>query len=348
MVRGGGKWTSRMGKHISKIIYIFGQSFLLFVFFSGFSHYLGSPKSYWISFVHFVLSTTSSSFKPTLSLSCCIRPRLVPGRPTDTSNFPTWPSSLLLTCPYHFNFFFVIFFATGATFTLYQVLLIFRRSSTHASQHRHLSLCLVFRFRTCRRPIQQCWCYHCSPIHHTRGRSSRISSRTPVGWSRNQGPPIISILETFRFDDIFPSCVHSFQVAIDVGLVLVFVSIRGIFPSDNTPLHFSQFPHPALALCLISISIHPFSSHSPWYLKLFTFFISSPGSVTDCRSSISACSYLHSIQCLCDLPTLIFEMMTMMTLKMMTNTTMMMIIIIIITMMAVATTMRWWVSHTTK
>ena len=36
------------------------------------------------------------------------------------------------------------------------------------------------------------------PAHHTPGRSSRIFSRTPVSWSRNQSPPIFSILETFR------------------------------------------------------------------------------------------------------------------------------------------------------
>ena len=54
----------------------------------------------------------------------------------------TCPSSRLLTCPYHFSLFSVLFFVTGATFTdpltCFVSDFIFRRDSTHASQHPHL------------------------------------------------------------------------------------------------------------------------------------------------------------------------------------------------------------------
>ena len=46
----------------------------------------------------------------------------------------------------------------------------------------------------------------CLPVQHTPSRSSRIISRTPVSWSRNQYPPILSIPETFRFEDFFQWC----------------------------------------------------------------------------------------------------------------------------------------------
>ena len=52
-------------------------------------------------------------------------------------------------------------------------------------------------------------------VHHTPGRSSRISSRIPVRWSINQCPPIVSILETFRSEDFFQRCVLSSLVSID-------------------------------------------------------------------------------------------------------------------------------------
>ena len=39
--------------------------------------------------------------------------------------------------------------------------------------------------------------------HHTPGRSSRIFSRTPFSWVRNQCPPIFSVLKTFSFEDFF-------------------------------------------------------------------------------------------------------------------------------------------------
>ena len=45
---------------------------------------------------------------------------------------------------------------------------------------------------------------------HTPGRSSRIFSRTHVGWSRNKWPRILSILETFCFEDFFRDVFFSF------------------------------------------------------------------------------------------------------------------------------------------
>ena len=44
----------------------------------------------------------------------------------------------------------------------------------------------------------------------------RIFSRTPVCWSRNQFPPIFSILSTFRSNNFFQRYDISIQMAIDV------------------------------------------------------------------------------------------------------------------------------------
>ena len=54
---------------------------------------------------------------------------------------------------------------------------------------------------------------HLLSAQHTPGRSSRIFFRTPVSRVRNQFPPILSILKTFRFEDrrwwTYNYCLHS-------------------------------------------------------------------------------------------------------------------------------------------
>ena len=79
-----------------------------------------------ISFFHFVLSSTSSSFNPTLSISplhksfhlvFCLPLCLFPSTGASNILLSTCYSSLLLTHPYHFSLFTVIYFATDATFT---------------------------------------------------------------------------------------------------------------------------------------------------------------------------------------------------------------------------------------
>ena len=76
-------------------------NFFLF-FSSGFSHHRGSPEL-WTLFFNFVLSSTSSSFKPTLSISLlhecfhlvfCLPPRLFPASGASNILLSTWPSSL--------------------------------------------------------------------------------------------------------------------------------------------------------------------------------------------------------------------------------------------------------------
>ena len=75
-----------------------------------FSHYVGSPEWYRMSFFHFVLSSTSS-FNSTLSVSLlhesfhlvfCLPLRLFPGAGASNILLSTCPSSLLLTCPHHY------------------------------------------------------------------------------------------------------------------------------------------------------------------------------------------------------------------------------------------------------
>ena len=110
-------------------LYCFSQQINFFFFFSsGFSHHLGSLKWLLISFFNFVLSSTSSSFNPRVSISLlhksfylvfCLPLCLFPGTGASNILHSTCPSSLLLTCPcpYHFSLFSVIFFVAGATFT---------------------------------------------------------------------------------------------------------------------------------------------------------------------------------------------------------------------------------------
>ena len=118
-----------------------------FFFSSGYSHHLGSPEWLRISFFHFVLSSVSSSFNPTQSLSLlhdsfhlvfclplpfnltlsisllhksfhlvfCLPLLLFPGTGASNILLSTCPSSLPLTWPYHFSLFSVTFFVTGAT-----------------------------------------------------------------------------------------------------------------------------------------------------------------------------------------------------------------------------------------
>ena len=64
----------------------------------------------------------------------------------------------------------------------------------------------------------------CSPYS-----SSRIFSRTAVSWSRNQCPPILSIPETFRFEDFFQWCVLSF-LGVSMSSHLSFGLPLGLFP----------------------------------------------------------------------------------------------------------------------
>ena len=75
----------------------------------------------------------------------------------------------------------------------------------------------------------------CSPGHHTPGRSSRIISRTHIGWPRNQCPPILSILETIRVKDFFQICVF---------LTFRWLSMLVSFPSYLTSLQPSALTLP--------------------------------------------------------------------------------------------------------
>ena len=77
--------------------------------------------------------------------------------------------------------------------------------------------------------------------------------------------------------------------------------------SHNTPQHFFQFSHATLTITSsLHLSIPPFSSSSvSRYVKLFTFYESSPGSVGVCRSSCSACSNRYSVHCVFDLRTVL-------------------------------------------
>ena len=79
-----------------------------------------------LRFFQFVLSMVSSSFNPTLSiyllhdsfhLVFCLPLRFFPGTGVSNILLSTCPSSLLLTCPYHFSIFSMIFFTTGDAFT---------------------------------------------------------------------------------------------------------------------------------------------------------------------------------------------------------------------------------------
>ena len=75
-------------------------------FSSGFFHNLGSPERLWISFLHFVvMSSTSYSFNPHFPY------------PFYTCLFTWFSVFLSVSFPYHYSLFSVIFFVTGATFT---------------------------------------------------------------------------------------------------------------------------------------------------------------------------------------------------------------------------------------
>ena len=94
---------------------------------------LSSGVGRWNGFEYYNYSTlccpiiiTSSSFNHTLSISLlhesfhlvfCLPLHLFLGTGASNILLSTCPSSLLLTCPYHFSLFSVIFVVTGATFT---------------------------------------------------------------------------------------------------------------------------------------------------------------------------------------------------------------------------------------
>ena len=102
--------------------------FFFFFFSASFSHHLGSPEWLWTSFFHFVMSSTSSSFNPTLSL---LHKSffLISVFPSVSFLFivnillSTCPLPLLLKCLYHFSLFSVIFFVTGAGINISQTVL---------------------------------------------------------------------------------------------------------------------------------------------------------------------------------------------------------------------------------
>ena len=87
---------------------------------------LGSPEWLCIFIFHFVLSNTSSSFNPTLSIFLCtwvFPPGLLSSSPSLSWHwwiyhyFSMCPFPLLLTCLYHFSLFSEIFVVTGISFT---------------------------------------------------------------------------------------------------------------------------------------------------------------------------------------------------------------------------------------
>ena len=93
---------------------------------SGFSHHLELPD--WYSTIEYNSSALFCPVRPphltpTLSihkpfhLVFCLPLHLFPGTGASNILLSTCPSSLLLTCPYNFSLFSVIFFVTGATFT---------------------------------------------------------------------------------------------------------------------------------------------------------------------------------------------------------------------------------------
>ena len=111
------------------------------------------------------LPNTSSIFNPTLSMTLwhksfrlvsCLPLRLFPGTGASTILLSACPSFLLLTCPYHFSLFSVIFFVTGAGATFTDPLTcLFLILSFLVTPHVHLSfsditLLLMHTFRMLR------------------------------------------------------------------------------------------------------------------------------------------------------------------------------------------------------
>ena len=100
-------------------------SLLLLVFVSGFSHHLGPLQWFSISLSSTLLCPICPPplaphfpylFYRSLS-TCWFSVFLFPGTGAPNILLSMCPSSLLLTCPYHFSLFSVIFIVTGATFT---------------------------------------------------------------------------------------------------------------------------------------------------------------------------------------------------------------------------------------
>ena len=130
---------------------------LWFVFsFSGVSRYQGSPGLFCISLCHLVLSMTSSTVSPTLSISptheyfllvCCLPPCRPWYRCICHIRLSPSPSAFLLTWPYHVSILSVIFFATLTDpHTCPFRILSFFRGSTRPHQYRHIINSVSFLF----------------------------------------------------------------------------------------------------------------------------------------------------------------------------------------------------------